>query len=679
MASKKNIFSGVRVLDLTKVYSGPLATRYLADYGADVLKIESPSQPDPSRSFPPIRDGVSGYYEILNRNKAGMMLDLKVEADRHMFYKLVKTADVVVENMTPSAKVKLKVDYKTVRQFNKKIIYASLSGKGQDTDEKYFDIIAQAESGLMSLTGTPSVPTKIGPAVVDAFAGVNLAFAISSALYHREVTGKGQNISVSMLGSSMNLLEQNLVEYSVTGKNPVRQGNLDTAIAPFGIYKTKDRFVALAIGSDILWQNFVRVMQDDRLAEKKYATNMSRLKANQDVKKDIERVFQRYTSRQLVALLKTHNLPVAEIAHMSDVAANTWLYDSGALEKIVHPDLGLIAVPGLPIEFSDAVPLRHALAPQMAVTDGSYTFDKLGEGHLARLTDLLDECFRIRNPDKKAIIRWKYFGRGERFCIAYGAFYGKKLVSFYSNVSMPTRMGQKTYDSYASFDMATSASHRKRGLISVLSKKVYQEIDFSKAVFSFGFSNGKGVKVDRNASSYGYHVLGSFDRYVALARRRDPKTLYRVQEVAKLTDSRTVSQLLTIDCTEKFVEWRYQEKPGAKYTFLELRDGDTMTAQVILIKKNLRMNIYKIIPMSSFDLMKALQTVQDFVARKKKYFLSVYPLQNSIWSQSLYSAGFRRLHTRQTYYLTVRPSIDKPQPEGLLDADSWFLMGGDIL
>ena len=323
------IFKGVKVLDLTKVLSGPLATRYLADYGAEVIKIESKSHPDPARKFPPLKTNWSGYFEVFNRNKQSLEPDMSTKKGLNAFYSLVKEADVVVENMRPSAKFKLKVDYETLRQIQPTLIYASLAGIDQKTDKKYFDVIAQAESGMMSLTGIDE-PTKIGPAVVDAYAGLTLAFGIASALFKRERTGKGSSISVSMLASAINLLEHNLIESSITKQNPVLPGNHDNAIAPFGIYKTKDGRVVIAIGTDTQWEAFANYYN---LQSKKYRTNAMRLSAGDDLTFLIEQVFANASTKMIINNLHKLHIPCAKVQTMQDVLNNKWMYESGALSR----------------------------------------------------------------------------------------------------------------------------------------------------------------------------------------------------------------------------------------------------------------------------------------------------------------------------------------------------------
>lgn len=367
------IFSGVKILDITKVFSGPFATRQFADYGAEVIKIESEKNFDDSREFPPLQNGTSGYFEILNRNKKGISLDLKNPADLEKFYVLSKDADVIVENLTPSTKHKLKIDYQTIKKLNPRIIYASLSGLGQNDDRKYYDVIAQAESGLMSLSGTENNPAKIGPSVVDAFSGMNLAFAISSALYYREKTGSGQYLDISMLGSAMNLLESNLIEYSVTKQNPIPSGNQDNAIAPFGIYKCADGFIAIAVGNNKLWQKLASWLKTKFVIDLELLkSNHERLQNNKYLTTILESVFKQYKATALVMLLQEIEIPCSKVNTMKDVANSKQNFSNGSLIKINHPRIGQCIIPGHAINFSIMEEAEISNAPQIGEHNKEY-------------------------------------------------------------------------------------------------------------------------------------------------------------------------------------------------------------------------------------------------------------------------------------------------------------------
>lgn len=357
------LFEGIRILDLTRVYSGPFATRLFADYGAEVIKIESPDRPDDTRNFPPIAKSWSGYYEMLNRRKTSLRLDLKNPKDYATFVNLVKHADVVAENLTPSVKTRLEIDYPTLSSMNHRLIYASLAGIGQESDRRYYDIIAQAESGLMSLSGTPDQPMKIGPAVVDAFSGLMLAYGISSALFARERTGKGCFLDTAMLDCAVQLLESHAVETSMVGKNPVRPGNQDAHIAPFGVYRTKDGQIAIAAGNNELWTRLSRILADRTpFDESGFADNRSRLENQPALTKLIETAFADVTSENALRLLNEQGVPCSAVRSITEVLDDEGLYRRGALEHIEHPSLGHATVPGRPLRFRgyDIPPYKNA-------------------------------------------------------------------------------------------------------------------------------------------------------------------------------------------------------------------------------------------------------------------------------------------------------------------------------
>ncbi len=369
------IFSGVRVLDLTKVFSGPFATRMLADYGAEVIKVENSLSPDDTRNFPPLKNNWSGYFEILNRNKKGVSLNLKNEIDLQKLYSLVKNCDVFVENFAPKTKFSLKIDYQTLRKINPEIIYASLSGRGQTSSEKYYDIIAQTQSGLLSLTGEERKPIKIGPAVVDAFSGMTLAFAISSALFYKQKTGQGQYIDVSMLASSYNLLESSLIQSSVTKTNPKRTGNQDGLIAPFGIYKTKDGFIAIAIGNQLFWKTFAGFLQKESsisIPWDKFSSNEARIQNQTKLTQIIETVFSRFETEYLVFALKALNLPVSKVNTMQDVLKNEFNYQENFLLRGKNEKAGEFVTTGFSVRFSEQKDYQIVNAPQIGENNKDY-------------------------------------------------------------------------------------------------------------------------------------------------------------------------------------------------------------------------------------------------------------------------------------------------------------------
>lgn len=358
-----NLFSSLRIIDLTRVFSGPFATRHFAEFGAEVIKVEPP-QGDDSRNFSPLIGDWSGYFELLNHNKKSMFLDLKNRSDLSKLYELCKDCDVFVENFTPNVKTNLKIDYETIKKLNPKIIYASISGVSERVNRKYYDVIAQAESGLVSLNGETE-DMKVATSVVDAFSGMKLAYAIASALYYREKSGRGSQLNVSMKGSAMDLLEQNLIEASVTKRNPGKVGNMDSAISPFGIFKTKDGSIVIAIGNEKLWGNFSDFLREKNPSfdRKLFVTNFLRVKNMDKLKLEIEKVAKTYTTKGFAKILNTLEIPNGQVKTMLDVLDDNENFQEGLLEKVHHPVAHDIVIPTGGIFFSGQKQEKYEIAP----------------------------------------------------------------------------------------------------------------------------------------------------------------------------------------------------------------------------------------------------------------------------------------------------------------------------
>lgn len=278
----RKALEGIKVVDLTSALNGPFCTMILADYGADVIKIE-PVGGEQCREWGPIdeKSGESGFYCYVNRNKKGVTLNLKSEKGLQMFYELVKDADVLVENYKGGVTKKLGIDYESVRKVNPNIIYASGSGFGQYgpiTHRPCYDIVAQSMGGMVNLTGfKDGNPVKVGPSVADHVAGIYLSVGVLIALYERKNTGKGQHVDVSMVDTIFSLLENAIVNYTVGGFIPERNGNVDPSIAPFDIFECEDGFVALGVGNDRLFEKFcLTIGHEELLGDLRYKTNVLR-------------------------------------------------------------------------------------------------------------------------------------------------------------------------------------------------------------------------------------------------------------------------------------------------------------------------------------------------------------------------------------------------------------------
>src|ERR1051325_3471872 len=247
--------SRLRILDFTRVRAGPTCVKQFADFGADVIKIESPPGVDPNENMGGPRDGPD--MQNLHRNKRAMTLNLKQPAAREVLTRLVKTADVVVENYRPDVKFRLGIDYESLAKINPRVILASISGFGQDgpyRDRPGFDQIAQGMSGIMSVTGAPGEgPMRVGAAVADVAAGLFAALGIMTALLEREHSGKGQWVQSSLLNAGIALLDFQAARYTMKGEVPAQVGNDHPTSMPTSAYKTKDGYINVAASGDGMW------------------------------------------------------------------------------------------------------------------------------------------------------------------------------------------------------------------------------------------------------------------------------------------------------------------------------------------------------------------------------------------------------------------------------------------
>src|SRR5260370_1189277 len=254
----------ITVLDLSHALAGPFASTMLGDYGAEVIKIE-PLDGEIARAWgPPFYGDEAAYFVNLNRNKKSLALDLKHPEGKALFFRLLDRADVVLENLRVGAVAKLGIDYARARERQPRIIYCSISGFGQDgpyRDRAALDLVAQAESGLMSVTGEPDGRgVRCGVSIADITAGMNAAFGILTALRARERSGRGQSIDVSMLEGQLGLLDILIGQYLADGLVPARWGTAYKSVLPYQTFRTRTQDLALAIGSDKLWQSFCALL-----------------------------------------------------------------------------------------------------------------------------------------------------------------------------------------------------------------------------------------------------------------------------------------------------------------------------------------------------------------------------------------------------------------------------------
>ncbi|MEA5057388.1 MAG: CoA transferase [Anaerotignum propionicum] len=356
----KKALEGLKVVDLTTALNGPFCTMILADYGAEVLKIE-PIEGEQCRFWGPLdeKSGESGFYNYVNRNKKGATLNLKTEKGLELFYELVKDADILVENFRGGITKKLKIDYETIKKINPAIIYASGSGFGQYgpiTHRPCYDIVAQAMGGMINLTGFKETnPVKVGPSVADHVAGIYLALGVMLALYNRKVTGVGQQVDVAMFDTIFSILENALVNYTMGGEITQRNGNVDPSISPFDVYECKDGFVALGVGNDKLFRTFSATIGHPELMEDpRFATND--LRCNNyipDLQNLIRGWCKDYTKGEIESIMDEAGIPCGPVLNVKEAIEHPHIQEREMMVHCEHPTAGDQYFQGCVIKLSE--------------------------------------------------------------------------------------------------------------------------------------------------------------------------------------------------------------------------------------------------------------------------------------------------------------------------------------
>ena len=380
---------GIRVIDLSRVVSGPLCTMNLADMGADVVKLEEPGRGDESRAFgPPFRGGESPYYLSVNRNKRSCTVNLKRDAGKAILWRLLDTADVVVQNFRPGAMARLGLDYDAVAARHPRLIYCSISGfgdSGPDAVRPGYDLVVQGESGLMDLTGeADGPPTRIGTSIADLTAGVMAAQGITLALYARQTTGRGQHVKIAMLDAVASLLTYNAGNYFATGESPTRRGNDHPSVVPYQTLRAKDGWMNLAVANDSLWVRYCDAIErPDLRDDPRFATAPERVNHRDTLVPIIVALTAARTVQQWVDLLGAAGVPCGRIRNVAEVCTNPQLTERGKVVNRPHPTAGIVTMIGLPIELSDT-PGRIQTAPPLlgehtddVLRDAGYTDDEI--------------------------------------------------------------------------------------------------------------------------------------------------------------------------------------------------------------------------------------------------------------------------------------------------------------
>src|SRR5215212_5404334 len=348
----------VKVLDLTHALAGPFCSTMLADFGAQVIKVEPPGSGDIARGWgAPLPGGETAYFVSLHRHKRGMVIDFKKPEGKELFFKLVEQSDVVLENYRVGAIERLGLGYEEAKKRNPGIIYASISGFGQDgpyRDRAALDLILQAESGMISVTGEPgSSGTKAGVSIADMTAGMYCAYAVMVALRAKDKTGEGQQIDISMMEGQLALLGTTVANYVANGSVPKPLGTQYSVVVPYQTFHTKTRDLALAIAGEKLWKKFCPVIGLPQLLEdRRYVNTVERSKHRESLIATLQEAFMEKSYEEWEPLLLKNDIPVGAINNVAEVVEHPQVKARESLREVNHPSVGKVRVVRSPVRLS---------------------------------------------------------------------------------------------------------------------------------------------------------------------------------------------------------------------------------------------------------------------------------------------------------------------------------------
>jgi CoA:oxalate CoA-transferase len=357
------------VLDFTRVLSGPYCTALLADLGAEVVKVEAP-QGDDYRHIGPFKQGESALFQLVNRNKHSITLDLKASGDLALARRLARQADVVIENFRPGVATRLGIGYEDLSATHPGLIYASISGFGQSgpkSDLPAFCLVAQAMSGMMAMTGEPDgPPSKSGDSVGDLAAGLFASWSILAALYERSRTGLGRQLDIAMVDSLVSLLPTAVAQWMFGATPPMRSGNRHPLSTPFGAYRARDGHLVICVLNSGQFARLAACIGQPELAQDpRFASDEARTRHEPLLRAAIEGWLIDHDVAEAVALLSAAGIPASAIEDASDVFDGDYVMERSLLPAIEHPVLGAIRVMEQPVHFSGLPRGRQRPAPAL--------------------------------------------------------------------------------------------------------------------------------------------------------------------------------------------------------------------------------------------------------------------------------------------------------------------------
>lgn len=386
----KRPLEGIKIVDLGHVLAAPFCTMILADLGAEVIKVEPPIGDD-SRQFGPFikesetENYQSGYFISINRNKKSTCIDLKTNEGKELLRKMIQKSDVIIENFRPNTMEKLGFSYEEIRKINSKIIYCSICGFGHDALEEYsrkpaYDMVAQAYSGLMSVTGPKNgEPCRVGTSVGDIVAGHQAAIGILSALWYRQSTGEGQYVDISMVDGLVYIMENAITRYTINGDIPSALGTAHPTITPFQAFETQNNWIITPIGNDKLWSNFCKAInREDLIANDKFKTNPLRTKNKEELSSILSQIIKTKTTEEWINIFTEYKLPFSPLNTIDKVVEDEQINYRKMIVEINQPKIGKMKILGTPFHMSNTSGAVVSHAPL------------LGEHTVEVLRDFLD-------------------------------------------------------------------------------------------------------------------------------------------------------------------------------------------------------------------------------------------------------------------------------------------------
>ncbi len=382
-ATWRGPLAGIRVLDFTRVLSGPAASLALADLGAEVVKIEPPGGGDETRNFPPIREGESHYFLSINRGKKSVVLDLKSDEGKALALELAAKSDIVIENFRPGVMDRLGLGYEVLSATNPGLIYCAISGFGMTgplRDQPSFDIVMQALSGALSVNGElGSIPVKLGIPLGDLVGGVNGPMGILAALYERTVTGRGRLIDISLLDGLIGMLAYLPQMAWFNGEDPVPQGSQHANVVPYGVFPAADGSIVIACLMNSFWGNICRSLgMDDWAGDPRFDTLVKRRDMRDPINERICAATSRLTVDELVALFIAYQVPHAPILGITAALAQLQSVAREMVVEVDHQTLGRIPIVSRSIKFPGARQPTPAAPPALGQHSDEVLRDILG-------------------------------------------------------------------------------------------------------------------------------------------------------------------------------------------------------------------------------------------------------------------------------------------------------------